>query len=488
MAKLKDILYNVSLRSSSGVMDNTINSLSLDSRQSGPGCLFIAVKGIRVDGHDYIEQAIQNGATAILCENLPDQISDEVSYAVVIDSMEAMGIVASNFYSNPSSTLNLTGVTGTNGKTTTVNLLYQLYRNLGYNTGMISTIDIRINDEVISSTHTTPDAIRLNELMAKMIEKGVTHCFMEVSSHAIDQKRISGLEYDLAVFTNITHDHLDYHVTFDAYIEVKKKLFDNLKKNSTALVNIDDKHGRIMVQNTKADVKTMGLKNPADFKGKIISNTFQGLEFQINDVIAWFQLSGSFNAYNLLAAYSIASIHGENTEEVVSILSGLKPAPGRFEFIKPESGIHAIIDYAHTPDALKNVLGTISDIRTGNEQVITVVGCGGNRDLEKRPVMADIACRYSDKVILTSDNPRDEDPDAIIRDMEKGVRPSDFKKTILLTDRREAIKVACSLAHKEDILLVAGKGHEPYQEIKGQRIPFDDREILEEMIELVFNN
>ena len=486
MAKLKDILYNVSLISSSGVMGSIINSLSLDSRLSGPGCLFIAVKGTRVDGHDFIEQAIQKGATAILCENMPQKISKDVSYAVVNDSMDAMGIVASNFYNNPSRTLNLTGITGTNGKTTTVNLLYQLYRNLGYNTGLISTIDIRINDEVISSTHTTPDAIRLNEFLAKMVKEGVTHCFMEVSSHAIDQKRISGLDYNLAVFTNITHDHLDYHLTFDAYLKTKKNLFDNLGKDSKALVNIDDKHARIIVQNTKATVKTMGVKNPADYKGKIITNTFEGLEFQINDSQAWFQLAGKFNAYNILAAYSIASIHGENEEELISILSGLKPVPGRFEIVKPGSGIHAIIDYAHTPDALKNALGTIGEIRTGNERVITVVGCGGNRDKEKRPVMANIACRYSDKVILTSDNPRDEDPAAIIREMEKGVSPGDFKKTISLIDRREAIKVACSLAEKEDILLVAGKGHETYQEIKGQRLPFDDREVLKEMIELVF--
>ena len=488
MASFKDILYKVPLISTSGVMDNTISSLSLDSRESGPGCLFIAVRGTHVDGHDFIDQAIERGASAIVCEELPEKLVDGVSYAVVGDSMEAMGILASNFYRNPTAKLKLVGVTGTNGKTTTVFLLYELFRSMGYKTGMISTVDIRIHDEIIPATHTTPDVIRLNQLLVRMIKKGITHCFMEVSSHAIIQKRVSGLHFTCGVFTNISHDHLDYHKTFDAYIKAKKSFFDKLPAGSIAVVNTDDKQAKIMVQNTSATVKTMALKNPANFKGKIISNTFQGVELNINDQSAWFQLIGRFNAYNILAAYSVAVLLGENEEDIIAILSGLRPAPGRFEFVKPDSGVYAIVDYAHTPDALENILGTISEIRTGNEKVLTVVGCGGNRDKDKRPLMADIACRYSEKVILTSDNPRDEAPEQIIRDMEKGVRPTDHRKTISIIDRKEAIKAACSMAEKNDILLVAGKGHETYQEIKGIRHPFDDREVLAKMIDLVFQN
>ena len=466
-------------------MDTEIASLAFDSREVETRSVFIAIKGTQTDGHVYIEKAIEKGAVAIVCEQLPDTLHEKITYVQVKDPAEALGIMAANFYGNPSEKLVLVGVTGTNGKTTCVTLLFQLYRELGYNTGLLSTVQNKINDETIPATHTTPDAIQLNALMAQMVAKGCTHCFMEVSSHAIMQQRVAGLVFRGALFTNLTHEHLDYHKTFDGYIKAKKMLFDGLPSTAFALVNTDDKRGAVMLQNTKASPYTYALKSVADFKGKILSNTLQGLELDLNSQNVWFKLIGSFNAYNLLAVYGVASILGENESEVLQLLSNLDPAPGRFEQVLTDTGITAIVDYAHTPDALENVLGTIKSFRTGNEQVITVVGCGGNRDKEKRPKMAQIACDLSDKVILTSDNPRDEEPTTIIEDMQKGVSPVNYKKTLVVVDRKEAIKTASSLAEVNDIILVAGKGHEAYQEIKGKKMPFDDRLILSEMLNLI---
>ena len=481
---LKDILYKVNLTSVSGDMGLAITSVQFDSRKVEKGCLFVAVKGTQVDGHEYITQAIEKGAVAIVCEEMPQEQSNEVTFVATKNSSHALGIIASNFYGNPSQKLKLVGVTGTNGKTTTVTLLYKLFRSLGYHTGMLSTVENVINDEVIPSSHTTPDALSLNALMAKMVEEKCQFAFMEVSSHAIEQNRIAGLSFDGAVFMNISHDHLDYHATFENYINAKKKLFDDLPSSAFALVNLDDKRGQIMLQNTKATQYSFGLKFMADYKAKVITNSYQGLELDVNGQSVWFRLIGKFNAYNLLAAYAVAELLHEDREEVLMMLSGLETAPGRFEVVKSGSDIIALVDYAHTPDALENVLQTIDGFRSGNEQVITVVGCGGNRDKDKRPVMASIAVKWSDKVIFTDDNPRFEDPKEILEDMMKGVGKSFVKKTLVISDRREAIKTACSLANDHDIILVAGKGHEDYQDIKGEKLPFDDRKVLKEMLEL----
>jgi UDP-N-acetylmuramoyl-L-alanyl-D-glutamate--2,6-diaminopimelate ligase len=379
------------------------------------------------------------------------------------------------------------GVTGTNGKTTIATLLFDLFSGLGYNCGLISTVENKIGEEVKESTHTTPDAIQIQALLAEMLKKGCSHCFMEVSSHAIDQRRIFGIEFDGAVFTNISHDHLDYHNSFEEYINAKKLFFDILQKDAFALVNVDDKRGRIMLQNTRANKKTYAIRNIADYKAKVLSNTLEGLELNINQNEVWFKLIGDFNAYNLLAVYASAIELGEIDKDVLTLMSEIDPAPGRFEQLQSASGVLAIVDYAHTPDALKNVLLTIKTIRTGNEKVITVVGCGGDRDKEKRPKMASVACNYSDKVILTSDNPRNENPETIIEDMQKGVSPTNYKKTLTHINREEAIKTACMLAENHDIILVAGKGHEDYQEIKGVRHPFDDKLVLGKMLELTKN-
>lgn len=486
MTVLKDILYKVSLQATSGNMEADVTDICFDSRKVVEGSLFVAVKGTQVDGHAYISRAIELGAKVILAEQLPEQLLDEVTYVQVRDSAEALGIVASNFYDNPSEKLDLVGVTGTNGKTTIVTFLYELFSRLGYPCGMLSTVENKIKGEIIPATHTTGDALEINRLLSQMVKKGCTYCFMEVSSHAIDQRRIAGLRYKGGVFSNITHDHLDYHHTFDAYIKAKKRFFDDLPAPSFSLINIDDKRGRVMIQNTKSAKYSYGLKTMADFKGKILSNSFVGLEMEVDQNQVMFGLSGSFNAYNLLAVYGVAVLLGENKEDVLTQLSNIKSVAGRFEKVSNQSGIIALVDYAHTPDALENVLKTIADIRTRNEQVITVVGCGGNRDREKRPLMADIACRFSDKVIFTSDNPRNEDPDEIIREMKEGVKPTDYKKTLTITDRREAIKTAVSLAQPRDIVLVAGKGHETYQEIKGVKGDFDDREELKAAIKLIF--
>ncbi|MEO1051074.1 MAG: UDP-N-acetylmuramoyl-L-alanyl-D-glutamate--2,6-diaminopimelate ligase [Bacteroidota bacterium] len=487
MPILKDILYKVSLTSTSGDMEVDVTKVCFDSRGVEDGAVFVAVRGTQVDGHAYIIQAVKSGAKAVICEELPDEVKDEVTYVTVKDTARALGIISSNFYNNPSAQLKLVAVTGTNGKTSIVTLLYNLFRGLGYNTGMLSTVRNAIDGKDIPSTHTTPDAVQINELLAQMVKKGCTHCFMEASSHAIVQERVSGLDFSGAVFTNISHDHLDYHKTFEGYINAKKKLFDDLPSSAFALVNIDDRRGRVMLQNTKASKHHYALKSMADFKGKIISNTLQGLEVDVDGKNIWFQLIGDFNAYNLLAAYATGMLLEEDAEQVLAQLSLMGPPPGRFEQVVTDTKITAIVDYAHTPDALKNVLDTIANFRTGNEQVITVVGCGGNRDKAKRPLMADVACRLSDKVIFTSDNPRDEEPGEIIKEMQTGVRPTDYKKTLVLQDREEAIKTACALARDNDIILVAGKGHETYQEIKGVKHPFDDREVLGRMLNLLAN-
>lgn len=488
MAELKDILYKVSLTSSYGSMDKDVKGLTFDSRKVKPGFVFVAVTGTLSDGHDFISNAIETGATAIVCERLPERVNEAITYVTVKNSAQALGVMAANFYGNPSEKLKLVGVTGTNGKTTTVTLLYQLFSALGYNVGLISTVENRIIDEPIPSTHTTPDPIQLNELLKRMTTAGCTHAFMEVSSHAVDQERIAGLKFSGAVFTNITHDHLDYHKTFENYIKAKKKFFDELSGDAFALVNADDKRGMVMLQNTKASRLTFGLKKMVDYKARIITNSLEGLELEVAGKNVWFKMIGDFNAYNLLGVYGTALLLGEDSDEVLLHLSALNGAPGRFERVLPGSKITAIVDYAHTPDALKNVLETIAAFRTGTEQVITVVGCGGNRDKTKRPLMASIACKLSDKVILTADNPRDEDPMQIIREMQTGVLPTEVKKTLVLADREEAIKTACMMARDNDIVLVAGKGHETYQEIKGVKYPFDDRQVVERVLKLLSDN
>jgi UDP-N-acetylmuramoyl-L-alanyl-D-glutamate--2,6-diaminopimelate ligase len=487
MAELKDIVYKVSLTSTYGNMDVEVKGICFDSRKVGQGFLFVAVKGSQSDGHQFIEKAIEGGAISIVCEKLPDTIHEKITYVTVKNSARALGIIAANFFGSPSQKLKLVGVTGTNGKTTVATLLYRLFGSLGYRTGLISTVEYRIVDQVLPATHTTPDPIQLNELLSKMVADGCTHAFMEVSSHALDQERVSGLHFTGAIFTNITHDHLDYHKTFENYIKAKKKYFDELSNDAFSLVNADDKRGMVMVQNTRSMKKSFGLKKMVDFKGKIISNTLEGLEMEISDKTVWFKLIGDFNAYNLMAVYGAAMLLSEDSDQVLTILSNIKGAVGRFELIAPGSKLTAIVDYAHTPDALKNVLETIAHFRTGSEQLITVIGCGGNRDKTKRPLMASIAVRFSDKVVITSDNPRDEDPMKIIRDMQSGVGPSDARKTLVIADREEAIKTACMMAREKDIILVAGKGHETYQEIKGVKHPFDDREVLERMLKLFSN-
>jgi UDP-N-acetylmuramoyl-L-alanyl-D-glutamate--2,6-diaminopimelate ligase len=488
MPELKDILYKVSLTSGSGDMRVNVTGICFDSRQVKTGFLFVAIKGTQSDGHQYISKALSLGAVAVVCEVLPEDVPLEITIVTVKNSAQALAVIASNFFQTPSEKLKLTGVTGTNGKTTVATLLFQLFTSLGYKCGLISTVENKIVDKVIPSTHTTPDPIQLNKLLKEMVENGCTHVFMEVSSHAIDQERIGGLKFAGAIFTNITHDHLDYHQTFENYIKAKKKYFDELGSDAFALVNADDKRGMVMLQNTRATKYTYGLKKVVDFKGKILTNSIEGLELDLAGKTVWFKLIGDFNAYNLLAAYGTAVLLGEESDQVLIKLSSLKGAVGRFDLVLPGSKKIAIVDYAHTPDALKNVLETIAQFRSGNEQVITVVGCGGNRDRAKRPLMASIACRLSDKVLLTSDNPRDEDPVEIIKDMQAGVTPTEVRKTLIIADREEAIKTACMIANEKDIILVAGKGHETYQEIKGVKYPFDDKEVVERMLRLTSNN
>ncbi|RAI98465.1 UDP-N-acetylmuramoylalanyl-D-glutamate--2,6-diaminopimelate ligase [Chitinophaga skermanii] len=486
MKVLRDILYNVNIVSIHGDNNIEVHALSIDSRHIAQGDAFIAIKGVAADGHAYITKAISLGATAIVCEDLPAELQDGVCYVQVSNSHAACGIMASNFYNNPSKQLQLVGVTGTNGKTTIATILFRLFSKMGYHCGLISTVQNQIGDEIIPSTHTTPDAISLNALLAKMVEEGCLYAFMEVSSHAIHQQRIAGLQFAGGIFSNITHDHLDYHKTFDEYIRVKKSFFDSLPSNAFALTNIDDKRGNVMLQNTKARKASYSLRTLADFKGKILENGLTGLFMQIGESEVHFRLIGEFNAYNLLAVYGAAILLGKSKDEVLRILSDVQGAEGRFEYIvSAKDKIIGIVDYAHTPDALLNVLATIKNLRQGHEQIITVVGCGGDRDKTKRPIMAEVSAEHSDKVIFTSDNPRSEDPAEIIREMEVGVAAHLRKKTISIQDRKEAIKTAISLAGKDDIVLVAGKGHEKYQEIHGVKHPFDDKKVLEEMFQLL---
>lgn len=484
MAVLKDILYKTSLVSTSGSMEVEVTKICFDSRAVEPGAMFVAMVGTQVDGHQYIAQAIEKGAVVIMCQTMPQKQQDGITYILADNTAEALGVVASNFYGNPSQKMKLVAVTGTNGKTTVVTTLYQLFRRLGYNTGLLSTVENKFNEDTIPATHTTPDAVQINALLKTMLDKGCTHCFMEASSHAIHQRRIAGLQFTGAVFTNISHDHLDYHHTFHEYIKAKKLLFDHLPKASFALVNVDDKRGNVMVQNTAAARYSFALKTMADYKGKIMTNSLHGLEMEIAGKTVWFKLIGDFNAYNLLATYGVATLLNEDGEEVLMQLSQVTGAQGRFQQVKSPQGVTAIVDYAHTPDALENVLKTIQGVRTGVEKVITIVGAGGNRDKTKRPVMAAVAVKYSDAVILTSDNPRNEEPMQIIRDMEEGVPKSQVRKVQVNADRKEAIKAACAMANKGDIILVAGKGHETYQEINGVKYDFDDLKIVEEFLKL----
>ncbi|MCB2221854.1 MAG: UDP-N-acetylmuramoyl-L-alanyl-D-glutamate--2,6-diaminopimelate ligase [Bacteroidetes bacterium] len=484
MKKLKDILAYIDQPEITGSIDISIRSVQFDSRQCEPGCLFIAIKGTQVDGHQYIDKAIEKGAVAVVFDENRNQLQPGITWVRVKTSARALGEIASAFFDHPSSQLKLIGVTGTNGKTTITNLLFGLVRKLGYQAGMLSTIENKIEDRVIGSTHTTPDPVQINRLMQEMIEEGCDWCFMEVSSHAIEQDRISGLQFDGAIFTNITHDHLDYHKTFDAYIKAKKKFFDGLSESAFALTNIDDRNGMIMVQNTAASVYTYALRKTADFKGRIIENQFEGLQININGKEIWSRLVGAFNAYNLLAVAGTAILSGEDEDQVLTALSSLNIVEGRFDYIRSQTNITGIIDYAHTPDALKNVLETINAIRTMNETLITVVGAGGDRDSAKRPEMAKIAGRMSNRVILTSDNPRTEDPRIILDQMQKGLEPTEQAKAIVISDRKEAIKTACLMAQPNDIILVAGKGHEKYQEINGVKHPFDDKQILSEFLNL----
>ena len=485
MKVLSDLLYKSGIEEVKGDTKRLVRSVCFDSRQATPDSMFVATRGTNIDGHLFIDATIKKGSTVILCEEFPEKIESTITYVKVKNSSHALGIVASNFYDNPSDKLKLIGVTGTNGKTTIVTLLYLLYSELGQKVGMLSTVRNRILGNTIPSTHTTPDAISINKLLAKMVEKGCSYCFMEVSSHAIHQNRIAGLNFDLALFSNITHDHLDYHKTFDAYITAKKQFFDQLSTGSIALTNSDDRHGSTMVSNTKASVKKYGLKVMADYKCRLVENSFEGLQLNIDGQDVWTRLVGSFNAYNLLAVYAAAVELGEDKMEVLTSLSSLSAVEGRFQHFKSNNGIIAIVDYAHTPDALKKVLNTIKDIRSGNEQLITVVGCGGDRDKEKRPLMARIAANLSDRVFATSDNPRTENPDTIINDMKMGLDPTELAKILSISDRAEAIKTACTLAQPGDIVLVAGKGHEKYQEINGVKHPFDDVEMLENSFKIL---
>ena len=485
MKLLKDILYKTGILEVIGSTNIAISSVCFDSRKVSRHSLFVAIKGAKADGHQFIDQVIDEGTIAIVCEELPEVIREKVSYIKVANASAALGYIASNYYDIPSASIKLVGITGTNGKTTTVTLLYHLFKSLGYRAGLISTVKNIIDEEIIEATHTTPDALQLNALLRSMVDRGCAYCFMEVSSHAVVQHRITGVAFTGVVFTNITHDHLDYHITFDEYIKAKKGLFDNLPEQSFALVNRDDKHAGVMLQNTRAMKKTYGITSSVDYKAKIIENQFSGLLFNVDGQEIWAKLIGGFNASNLLAVYAVAMLLNQDKMKVLTAISALEPVEGRFQYIKSNNNITAVVDYAHTPDALSNVLKTIKGIRTGNEQVITVIGCGGDRDTQKRPLMTKIACDGSDKVILTSDNPRSEEPEAIIEQMKKGIEPLHFKKTLAITDRKEAIKTACTLAKTGDILLIAGKGHEKYQEIKGVKHPFDDLKVVQEIFEML---
>jgi UDP-N-acetylmuramoyl-L-alanyl-D-glutamate--2,6-diaminopimelate ligase len=485
MAILKDILYKAHLKQVQGSTGITVNGIQIDSRKVKAGDVFVAIRGVQSDGHSFIEKAVSLGAVAVVCDEMPAATSGNVTYLQVNNTNEAVAYMAHQFYGEPSAKMKLVGVTGTNGKTTIATILFKLFTQLGYKCGLISTVQNQIADEIIPATHTTPDAVNLNALLKQMLDEGCTHVFMECSSHAIHQHRITGLHFTGALFSNITHDHLDYHKTFDEYIRVKKKFFDELPSTSFAISNADDKRGEVMLQNTNAKKYLYSLKTVAAFKGRILENVLTGLVMTVNDKEVHFRLIGEFNAYNLLAVYGAAVCLGEESETVLTALSLLTGAEGRFDYSVSSGLIIGIVDYAHTPDALENVLMTIKKLRKGYEQIITVVGCGGDRDKTKRPIMAQAACDLSDKVILTSDNPRTEDPEQILKDMQEGLSSSAKRKYISITDRKEAIKTAVSLANKEDIILVAGKGHEKYQDINGVKYSFDDKEVLREMFELL---
>ncbi|MES2827754.1 MAG: UDP-N-acetylmuramoyl-L-alanyl-D-glutamate--2,6-diaminopimelate ligase [Bacteroidota bacterium] len=483
--QLQELLYGVSITNLSGTTDRFVSELTFDSRKVKSGSVFFAIRGTASDGHDFISSTIAAGAAVIICELMPVEAKQEVTYIEVQDTAVALGIMAANFYGNPSGKLELVGVTGTNGKTTIATLLFKLFMALGYKTGLISTVQNQINDEIIVATHTTPNPLALNELLDRMVKRGCGYCFMEVSSHAVVQHRIEGLTFKGGVFSNITHDHLDFHVTFNNYITAKRGFFNMLPKNAFALTNLDDKNGMVMLQNTKATKKTYALKQLADYKATIVENSFNGLHLDVDGIEVFFKLIGSFNAYNLLAVYGTALLLDQDQLTVLTTLSRLDGAEGRFDFMTSKTGLIGIVDYAHTPDAVQNVLNTVQDIRKGTEQVITVIGCGGDRDRSKRPVMAQVACDWSDKVILTSDNPRTENPQAIVAEMEAGVSPTNKRKTLSILDRKEAIKTACHIAKAGDIILIAGKGHEKYQEINGVRHHFDDKEVLLEQFNLI---
>ncbi|WP_422107325.1 UDP-N-acetylmuramoyl-L-alanyl-D-glutamate--2,6-diaminopimelate ligase [Winogradskyella sp.] len=482
MKILKDILYKVTINAVVGSTGITVNKIEFDSREIESNDVFVAISGTLTDGHKFIDKAIEAGANAIICETLPEVLEDGITYVEVANSNQALAYMAANYYEHPSGNLKLVGVTGTNGKTTVTSLLYQLFKKAGYKVGLLSTVKIMVDNTIYKATHTTPDSLTINKYLKLMNDEGVEFCFMEASSHGIHQSRTEGLKFTGGIFTNLSHDHLDYHETFAEYRNVKKSFFDDLPKDAFALSNMDDKNGLVMLQNTQAKKFTYALKNYADYRAQILENEFGGLLLKVNDNELWTRLIGSFNAYNILAIYGAAELLGLDKDEILRLISELDNVSGRFQYFISDDKITAIVDYAHTPDALKNVLETINSIRTKNEELITVVGCGGDRDKTKRPKMAHIASALSTKVIFTSDNPRSEEPQAIIEDMEKGVEPQNFKKTLSITDRRQAIKTACQMADSKDIILIAGKGHETYQEIKGERFDFDDYKTVQEFL------
>ncbi|MCL9807997.1 UDP-N-acetylmuramoyl-L-alanyl-D-glutamate--2,6-diaminopimelate ligase [Flavobacterium luminosum] len=483
MQKLKDILYKVSIEAVHGSTDVPVNAIHFDSRKIAENDVFVAIKGTVSDGHAFIDKAISLGASIIVCEELPTSILSQITYIKVKNTSEALAFMAANYYDNPSQKLQLVGVTGTNGKTTIASLLYQMFKKAGHKVGLLSTVKIMVDETEYKATHTTPDSLTINYYLNQMIEAGCKYCFMEVSSHGIHQKRTEGLYFAGGVFTNLSHDHLDYHASFAEYRDVKKAFFDHLPKTAFAITNIDDKNGTVMLQNTQAKKLTYALKSYADYKAIILENQLSGLQLKINEQEVWTRLIGNFNAYNLLAIYAVAVELGIEKLEALRLLSELESVSGRFQYIVSNHKITAVVDYAHTPDALENVLNTINDIRTKNEKLITVVGCGGDRDKTKRPIMAKIATENSDHVILTSDNPRTEDPQVIINEMEAGISPENFKKYVSILDRKQAIKTACQLAEPNDIIVIAGKGHETYQEINGVRHDFDDMKIVKEILD-----
>ena len=482
MKLLKDILYRVTINRVIGSTSVAINNIEFDSRKIEFNDVFVAIKGVLSDGHNYIEKATDLGALVIICEKIPDKIINGITYVEVDNSNLALSVLAANYYGNPSDDIQLIGVTGTNGKTTVATLLYKLFKKAGFKVGLLSTVKILIDNKEYKATHTTPDSLTINRYLKEMVDEGIEFCFMEVSSHGIDQMRTRNLNFKGAVFTNLSHDHLDYHKDFAAYRDVKKMFFDQLPKNAFALTNSDDKNGKYMLQNTKAKKYTYALKSIADYKSQVLENQFNGLLLKINGQELWVKLIGNFNAYNLLAIYAVADLLGLENLEILQLMSELESVDGRFQYVVSKNNITAIVDYAHTPDALKNILETINAIRSKNEDLITIIGCGGDRDVAKRPKMGNIAASLSSKVIFTSDNPRSENPATIIESMEKGVSGENFNKTLSIADRKQAIKTACQLAKNGDIILIAGKGHETYQEINGKRIDFDDYKIINELL------